>query len=129
VEEVLILLVQFVAEVLIELLIYLPFDLPLSRDAKTGERQGCGWLVLYLMLGGMVGGLSLLIAPRLLLHSPPLRVANLIVAPVATGGLSWSLATWRRSRGVAAACPTTHLWTGFLFVLAFGGVRLAYGGR
>jgi hypothetical protein len=55
VDEALVLHVQFVVEVLIELLIYLPFDLPLSRDAKTGERQGCEWLVLYLVLGAWSG--------------------------------------------------------------------------
>ena len=127
-EEVLVLIVQFVVEVLVETLVYLPFDLPLSRDEKSGERKGCGWHFLYLMMGGVVGGLSLLVAPRLLIHSAPLRVANLLVAPVVAGGLSWALAVRRRSRG-AEVCPRTHFWTGFWFVLAFSSVRLAYSAR
>ena len=127
-EEVLIVLVQFVAEVLFEVLIYLPFDLPWRRDAATGERTGVGWLVGYAFAGGAVGGISLLVAPRLLIHSVPLRLANLVVAPVVAGGLSWALAAWRRSRG-AATSPRTHLWTAFWFVLAFSGVRLAYAAR
>ncbi|MBA4062203.1 MAG: hypothetical protein C0501_00585 [Isosphaera sp.] len=124
-EEVLVLAVQFVAEVLLQAVVYLPFDLPLSRDEKTGGRTGCGWPFVYLVVGGVVGGLSLLVAPRLLIHSAPLRLANLVVAPVVAGGVSWGVAAWRRSRG-ATTCPRTHFWAGFWFVLAFGGVRLAY---
>jgi hypothetical protein len=125
VEELLVLLIQFVVEVLIDVLIYMPFSWPAGRGS---DRSGCGLLGLYAALGGSIGGLSLLLAPGLLLHSPGLRVANLFVAPVVAGGCGWALATWRRSRG-ATVNPTTHCWTGVLFVLAFGGVRLAYGGR
>lgn len=127
-EEVLVLLVQVVAEVLVDVLIYLPFDVPLSRDEKTGERRGAGWLFVYALAGGVLGGLSLLLVPDLVLRSPALRLANLAVAPLASGGVSWGLAAWRRSRG-ARADPPTHFWTAFWFVLAFGAVRLAYGGR
>ena len=124
-EEVLVLHVQFVAEVLLQALVYLPFDLPLSRNEKTGESRGCGWPLLYLVWGGVIGGLSLLVAPRLLIHSAPLRLANLLIAPLGAGGLSWALAAWRRSRG-AVVCPRAQLWAAFWFVLAFAGVRLAY---
>ena len=127
-EEVLLLIVQLVVEVLLQALVYLPFDLPVSRNEKTGERTGAGWVFVYLALGGIIGGLSLLVAPRLLIHSAPLRLVNLFIGPIAAGGLSWSLAAWRRSRG-ATTSPWTHLWTAFWFVFAFAGVRLAYGGH
>lgn len=127
-EEFLVLLVQFVVEVLLDVLIWLPFEWPLNRNARTGGREGCGWLGLYLILGGAAGGVSLLIRPMLVLPSAPLRIANLLVSPVAAGAVSWTLARWRRSRG-AAVDPNTHLGTAIVFVLAFGGVRLAYGGR
>jgi hypothetical protein len=100
----------------------------LSRDEKTGEPNGLGWLFVYLVVGGVVGGLSLLVAPHLLIHAAPLRLANFVVAPVAAGGLSWWLAEGRRSRG-ATTWPRMHLWAAFWFVLAFGGVRLAYAAR
>jgi hypothetical protein len=83
---------------------------------------------LYVVLGGAAGGLSLLFRPGLMLPSPALRMANLAVAPVAAGAVSWGLAAWRRSRG-ATVDPTTHLWTAVAFVLAFGTVRLGYGIR
>jgi hypothetical protein len=78
--------------------------------------------------GGVVGALSLLFASHLLIHSAPLRVVNLIVAPIVSGGLSYLIAVWRRTRG-ARTCPRTHFWTAFWFVLAFGAVRLAYAAR
>jgi hypothetical protein len=128
VEEVLVVAVQFVVEVLFQSLVYLPFDVPLSRDEKTGRPAGWGWWLGYAAAGGVVGGLSLLVASHLLIHSAPLRVANLFVAPVASGGLSYLIAAWRLSRG-AKTCPKTHFWTAFSFVLAFGAVRLAYAAR
>jgi hypothetical protein len=127
-EEVLVVAVQFVVEVLLQGLVYLPFDVPLSRDEKTGEPAGCGWGLGYAVAGGVVGGLSLLVASHLLIHSPALRVANLFVAPLASGGLSYLVAVWRLSRG-AKTFPRTHFWTAFWFVLAFGAVRLAYAAR
>lgn len=124
-EEILVVILQLVVEVLLQMVVYLPFDLPLIWDEKTGERRGCGWLFIYLLLGGGVGGLSLLVAPRLMIHSAPLRLANILVAPLSAGGLSLWIASWRRTRG-ATTFPQTHFWTAFWFVLAFAGVRLAY---
>jgi hypothetical protein len=73
----------------------------------------------------VVGGLSLLVAPKLVLHEPWLRLLNLLLAPAAAGAVSWAVAAWRRSRG-ANVRPRDHLWTAVWFVLAFGCVRLAY---
>jgi hypothetical protein len=127
-EEVLVVGVQFVVEVLLQGLFYLPFDVPLSRDEKSDRPTGWGWWFFYAAAGGVVGGLSLLVASHLLIHSAPLRLANLLVAPVASGGLSYLIALWRRTRG-AKTSPRTHFWTAFWFVLAFGAVRLAYAVR
>jgi len=128
VEEIVVLLIQFVVEILLQAVVYLPFDFSFYRDEKSGERSGCGWMSVYLILGGGLGALSLLIAPRLLLDSIALRVGNLILAPLAAGGLSWAVSEWRRGRG-AVVCPRSHFWFGFWFALAFGGVRLAYAAR
>jgi hypothetical protein len=125
VEEILVVFVQFLAEGLLNTLVYLPFELPMSRNEKTGERTGCGWHVVYLVLGGVVGAISVLVVPHLLLRSPSMRIANLLIAPLLGGGFSWSLTTIRRSWG-SAVSPLTHFWTAFWFVLALNAVRLAY---
>ena len=127
VEEVLGLLIQFVIEVLLQAVVYLPFDLPLSRNEKSGERTGCGWYALYAVLGGVFGALSLLVFPKHLIPWTGLRVANLFAAPAVAGGLGYAVSAWRRSRG-AKTRPWGHFWSGVCFTLAFGGVRLAYAG-
>ena len=124
-EEILVLIVQFIIEVLLEFVVYLPFDLPLDRNRKTGARTGPGRIGIYILIGGVLGGLSVLIAPKFFIHSSAMRVVNLLVAPLVSGGLSYGLATWRRSRGAQTA-PWTHLWTAFWFVLAFAAVRLVF---
>ena len=83
------------------------------------------WLILSMLLGGIIGGLSLLLFPRAMIHSAPLRIANFFIAPVASGGLSWWLASWRRNRGETIS-PGSHFWTAFWFVIAFAGIRLVY---
>jgi len=102
VEEIVVLLIQFVVEILLQAVVYLPFDFSFYRDEKSGERSGCGWMSVYVILGGGVGALSLLIAPRLLLDSIALRVGNLVLAPWAAGGLSW--ASPSGAEGEAPSC-------------------------
>jgi len=127
VEEVLGLLIQFVIEVLLQALVYLPFDVPFARKEKTGERTGCGWYLLYLVLGGVFGGLSLLVFPKHLIPLSWMRVLNLLAAPAAAGGAGYAVSAWRRSRR-AKTHPWGHFWAGVCFTLAFGAVRLAYAG-
>lgn len=126
-EELLGVLIQFLIEVVLQALVYLPFDLPLSRNEKTGERTGCGWYFLYLILGGVFGGLSLLVFPKHLIPVSGLRVANLFAAPTVAGGAGFGMSAWRRSHG-AKTHPWGHFWAGVCFTLAFGAVRLAYAG-
>jgi hypothetical protein len=123
-EEVFGLIVQLVIEVLIQSVLYLPFDFSFYGNAH--DRGGWGWMVAYLILGGLIGALSLVIAPNLLLPSTALRLANLFLAPIVAGGMSWTVAKWRDRDGVA---PRRHFWFGFCFALAFAGVRLAYAAR
>src|SRR5207249_2668461 len=122
VEEFLIVIIQVAIEGLAETFIYLPFDSSVYSNATTGERNGCGLIFVYLVIGGALGGLSVLIAPHLLLPSAMLRVANFLTAPVVAGGVGWWAAKGRTNR-------KDHFWFGFCFALAFSGVRLAYGAR
>jgi hypothetical protein len=123
-EEIVALLVQFIFEVGLQLLGSLGVDfLTASRSQDEKENAGCGWLVLFAVVGGICGGLSLLAAPHLFLPNLALRIANLIIAPVVAGALSYLVAryVWT-SRQLMA---THHFWRGFWFALAFGLVRFA----
>jgi hypothetical protein len=120
-EEILIVVLQVLGELILQVLIYLPFEWPRSFSRRHREdrgESGCGWGALYLLLGALIGWLSVLIFPHVLLPYPWLRIANLIAAPLACGWISYALARWRQSRGLRAE-PGAHFFSGLLFALAF----------
>lgn len=132
-EEIVALLIQIILEVGLQLFGSIGFDWAASsttRRKKGGEVQeedGCGWLMVFAILGAVCGGLSLIFAPKLLLPHVGLRVANLILAPLIAGGLSYLIAAFVWSaRGQS---PRHHFWRGFWFALLFGLVRFAYAHR
>ncbi len=129
--DLLVLLIQLFLEAMVQSLLSLAFDSwsdwwlwPsidewFHRDKVTGRRTGFGWYFLFLASGGIVGRISLLVAPHLVLPFVSLRVANLILAPIAAGALSWWAALGRQNRA-------DHFWMSFCFALAFSIVRLEY---
>jgi len=132
-EEIVALLIQLVLEVGLQIFGSLGFDWATEsrrdrkKDGETQEHDGCGWLVAFAVFGAICGGLSLVFAPKLLLPNVGLRVANLILAPLLAGGLSYLVAAfvWT-ARGQN---PQHHFWRGFWFALLFGLVRFAYAHR
>jgi hypothetical protein len=98
-----------------------------ADEVVGSDPQGCSWPVAFLFFGGLCGGLSLVVVPHLLLPGLGLRLANLVISPLAAGGLSYLVAAnlWSHRRAV----PRQHFWRGFCFALAFGIVRFAYSQR
>jgi hypothetical protein len=130
-EELIAFIIQFVIEFGIQLFGSIGFDWAAGSgkkkaDEKTAE-DGCGWMAIFAALGGVCGGLSLLIAPNLLLPTLPLRVANLAAAPLLAGGMSYLFA--RHVWAVGGYRPRHHFWRAFVFALAFGVARFAYAHR
>ncbi len=123
-EEVLGLVFQFVFEVLIQALGGTAIDL-VAGCFRNSDDEGCAWFLIHLALGAATGGLSLLIAPTVFLPTPGLRVANLVVAPLAAGFLATLVAGAAKFSGAASS----HFWRGFAYALAFGVIRFAYCGR
>ena len=133
-EEIVALIIQLVLEIGLQLLGAIGVDWVAStttRKTKDGEVReeddGCGWLVIFAFLGAVCGGISLLIRPELILPNLGLRIANLILAPLIAGGLSYlvSAYVWT-TRGQN---PGHHFWRGFWFALLFGVIRFAYAHR
>ena len=130
-EELLIVIFQFTFEILLQVLAELPWDLFLgSRQTTSTPQSNSGlWIVLSLIAGGSIGGLSLFVFPTALLHWRSARMANLIVAPTvsALASLYFSRSfTARRGnrsnpniRAICAAC--------FTFALAI--IRFTYASR
>ena len=75
------------------------------------------------LAGAVIGGLSLLIVPHLLIHNGFLRIANLALAPLATGLLMLGVSRWR---GRDDDLPSFA--SGFAFAFSMALVRLNWAG-
>lgn len=114
-------------QVFFELLIQLLGSSGISW-ATGNERidKGCLYLFLHAGVGGGLGWLSTVFAPHLVLPYAWMRLGNLLVAPLVSGGISYGFARYAKSRGNDWD-PPTHFLHGALFALMFGAARLAFG--
>jgi hypothetical protein len=129
VEELLVVILQFVFEIGLQVLAELPWDgFVSSGDSKGPKSPTALWVVLSLLAGGAIGGLSLLIFPHTLLHWSSARMANLLVAPAVSALVVLGVASLRpprpgqinaKDRALYAAC--------FTFALAI--IRFTYAQR
>lgn len=128
-EEVAAFLIQILIEVGLQMVGGLGIDWATTRRREDGTvvEEGCSAPAWFAVYGGVCGGLSLLVAPNLVLPTLPLRLLNLALAPVLAGGLSYLVAAkvWNAGR----EHPRRHFWRAFWFALAFGLVRFAYANR
>lgn len=124
-EQVLVLLVQFLLEVGLELLVYFPFDWPWADKNRNGN-FGCFGLLLFAGLGCGTGALANLFLHHLLIPWAWLREVNLLLAPLFSGYVSWLVAKWRSGR-TAGDRPFWHFWSAFVFTLGFVLIRFAFG--
>ena len=97
---------------------------PTPDNVLTETERRDGWLLLFAVFGAILGGISLLIFPKVLLPTVGLRIANLILTPVLAGGMSAFVAKMGSLPG-----PQTHFWRGFCFALPFGLIRFMYADR
>jgi len=125
-EEIIAFVLQVVIEVGLQLFGAIGIDWGFGASSKRDEKDeaGCGWLVLFAVAGGVCGALSLVFVPRLILPTLGLRIANLVVAPLAAGGLSYLVA--RHVWAAGQWPPRHHFWRGFWFALVFGVIRFVY---
>lgn len=80
----------------------------------------------YTILGAIAGGISLWLLPTLFVTAEWLRIANLILTPVAAGTLMGAFGAWRRRRN-EELIRLDHFSYGFLFALAMALVRFIWG--
>ncbi|WP_374350232.1 hypothetical protein [Chitinimonas sp.] len=119
-EEILIVILKFVLELLLELFGYVPFDWETDDDSSHISQFGR-----WLCIGGLLGGLSLLLIKHALLAYPGLRIANLLLAPPASAFFAWYLAPLRRPQ-ITAFHRTRSFWRAFAFSLGLVAVRFIY---
>lgn len=124
-EEILALLVQFVIEVIFESLGYLPFEWITTRKDRDAPDSIAGACTAWLVVGGIVGGLSLLVFDHSLLHHGWFRIANLAIAPLSSGVVAQAFARHRQATRPWIE-PRQQFWFAFWFSFGIAVVRFAY---
>lgn len=120
-------MLEFLIEVLGEFLLQVVgealLNLGLHAVAEPFRRPANPWLAAlgYSILGGLLGVVSLFVVPHLLVGTT-WRVTNLVLTPIAVGGLMAGVGAWRARRG-QAVLRIDRFACGYLFALAVALVR------
>jgi len=124
VEELLVLIIQFLIEVVGQAVVSIPFDCA-CRIRRKEEHHAFLLSVVFLVIGGMVGAISAAFIPSLV-HVPELRIAGLVVTPLVSGAFGYQIAKWQARTRNPFLVPQFHFWYTFFFALGLVGVRFAY---
>lgn len=118
-------LLQFLGEFLIQVVGETLAELGFHALAEPFRKPPNPWLAAigYLLIGAIIGGLSVLVVPSHLVSTHALRIANLIVTPVAAGLCMCAVGAWRARRGQALLRIDRFAY-GYLFALSFALMRL-----
>ena len=133
-EELLIVILQVSLEIVAQVLLELPWDLALGSgerrsDAVEKKPNYLAWSISSLVVGALVGGVSLLVVPHTLIRSSQFRVAYLFLAPIASASTALLLSRIQRSGNRAWVRPTMHGLCAFLFAVTLTTIRFAYAER
>ena len=127
-EELLIAIIQFLFEFTLDVLGNVPFDWPSKKRSKP-ESEDVFLPRLFWFCGGCaLAGVSLLVIKHTVVSVSALRIANLLLAPLASAFLSETIAT-RRSRENPFIIPRNHFWQALFFTLGLVLIRFAYASR
>lgn len=120
-------LIQFVAEVVIQIVAELLAELGLRSLKTRFEKPPNPWLAAlgYALLGGALGGVSLWLLPQHVTPAGIGRVAVLVFVPLLAGLAMAALGAWRARRG-QVLLRIDRFSYGYLFALAFALVRHAF---
>lgn len=92
---------QFLGELLLQILFEFLAELGIYSLADTFKKPKHPVLstIGYVLWGAIAGGISLWIMPSSFISDPDLRVANLILTPIAIGGMMVLLGKLRAKKG------------------------------
>ena len=124
-EDLIIAILQGLFEFLLEIFSSIPFDLPSIRRGRPEPETVASKCCLWCLIGAGMASLSILFLKHTWISHPALRIANLIVAPLASAFISEAIAR-RRSRKNPFIIPRNHFWQAFWFTFGIVFIRFAY---
>lgn len=123
-------LLELFGEVLLQVVLQALAEAGLHAVRKPGARaEPSPWLLVvgYVLLGGVVGGLSLLVLPHSLLHGSTARLVGLLLTPVASGLAMSLIGAWRQRRGQQTLAMDRFAY-GYLCALVVALIRSHWAG-
>jgi hypothetical protein len=129
-------IVEFIFQILLELLLQivveLLFSLGWASIAEAANRKPVSNPLLafigYGLLGLMIGGVSLLLFPKLFVHQATLQIGYLIFSPFLAGYAMSLLAAWRKGKKLTRIKRDSFAY-GFIFAFGVAFIRYAYGAK
>lgn len=121
-EPVLVILGEFLIQVVVEALIQLGFH----SLAEPFQKPPSPWLAAigYALFGAIFGGFSLLAFPNNLVPKS-WRIINMVITPLAVGGIMVLLGVWRAKRG-QPVLRIDRFSYGYLFALSLAFIRFQF---
>lgn len=122
---------SFLAELLVEFIIQFVVELLVEMGAHGFRRDRSPLhpavsVVIYVLLGGLLGWLSYLFFPQRLISHPDIQIVNLVLTPIAVGLALGAIGAWRAKRGTALVRLDKFAY-GYAFALAFALARFTLG--
>ena len=127
-EEILIVILQFLLEFFFDSLLNLLFDWPLFGKATSESGKTATTCFRLFCAGCAVAGISLLWFQHTLIAYPVLRILNLFLSPIAAAYISQWFAK-QSAKSDQSIVPRNHFWRAFWFTLGFVTVRFAFVAR
>ena len=118
---------QFLAELLLQVFGEALIEMGFHAVAEPFRKPPRPWIAAigYFLFGAIIGGLSLLLVASHMVNDKGLRVANLVLTPIAAGLCMGALGAWRARRG-QTVLRLDRFSYGYLFALAFALVRFFF---
>jgi len=127
-EDLIITILQFLFEFILEIFSYAPFDWPSSWRTRPESESLWEKCLTWFIIGCGLAAITMLFLKRTWISHPALRIANLVLAPIVSAFISQAIAR-RRSKRNPNIIPRNQFWQAFWFTLGVVTVRFAYAVR
>ncbi len=126
-EEIIIVILQVALEVVLNSFACIPFDLGSYSNERADKNQTSLKCFLMFLVGTIIGLLSWVFIPKVMLPYSWLRILTLFLSPVLAGFVSLQIARFKAKR--EDVWPWRHFWYSFFACLGLVLVRFVFCAR